>query len=79
MLPSSVHGAPAALWPSGGQVVELQVSARSHSPADARQMVEAGAASAKLQAPLTQRSCVQTLLSAHAAQAAPALPHRAAV
>jgi hypothetical protein len=74
-LPSSVQGAPAALWPSGGQVVELQVSSRSHSPRDARQMVEAGAAVAKLQAPLTHRSCVQTLPSEQAAQAAPALPH----
>jgi hypothetical protein len=42
-------------------------------------MVEAGAAVAKLQAPLTQRSCVQTLLSLQAAQAAPAVPHLAAV
>jgi len=42
-------------------------------------MVEAGAASAKLQAPLTHRSCVQTLVSAHAVQSAPALPHLAAV
>jgi len=79
MLPSSVQGVPAALKPSGGQVVPLHVSATSHSPCVPRQIVVAAAASVKSQLPLTHRSWVQTLPSLHAAHAAPALPHLAAV
>jgi hypothetical protein len=37
-FPSSVHPCPAALKPLGGQTVPLQVSARSHSPAELRQV-----------------------------------------
>ena len=78
-LPSSVHGEPEALNPSGGQTVPLQVSPRSHSPVVGRHTVLAGAPSVKSHLPATQRSCVQMLVSAHPPQVAPPTPHRLAV
>src|SRR5437667_3152 len=50
----SVHGAPAALKPSAGHVVELplQCSAGSHSPAAARQTVLDGSKASAGQAVL---------------------------
>jgi hypothetical protein len=77
-LPSSVHGEPAGLKPSGGQTVSLQASARSHSPVDGRHTVLAGAPRAKSHFPATHRSCVQMLVSTHPPQSAPPTPHRAA-
>ncbi len=77
-LPSSVHADPAGLWPSGGQRFPLHVSAGSHSPIVGRHTVLAGAPSVKSHFPATQRSCVQMLLSTHAPQMAPPIPHRVA-
>jgi hypothetical protein len=75
MMPSSVHPVFGALKPLAGQVVPLQISAKSHSPCAARHCVLAGTAKVKSHAPLTQRSCVQGLVSAHPVHAAPLAPH----
>jgi hypothetical protein len=73
-FPSSVHPWPAALWPSGGQTVPLQISATSHSPFAMRHGVFGATAAVKSQTPFTHRSSVQALVSAHPPHAAPFLP-----
>ena len=74
-LPSLEHEVPAPTLPSCGQLVPLQTSATSHSPAAGRHVGAGLAAAAKSHEPLVHLFTVQTLLSSHTAHAPPALPH----
>jgi hypothetical protein len=74
-FPSLLHATPAPALSSGGQLVPLQASATSHSPATGRQVGAGLEAVSKSQVPVVHLFTVHTLLSSQTAHAAPFLPH----